>query len=81
VQTAGGGGNMTLLTTAGGTVVPHYLADTNFAQNRQNLSVRYYADPGSTVTAQAAGSPLSSGNPPSVVAGDLELSGYYVDVP
>ncbi len=78
--TVQGSGSVALLTTAGGTTVPHYLADTAFAQNRQNLSVRYYADPGSTVIAEAFSTTVGS-SPPTSAAGDLELSGYYVDVP
>ena len=77
-DTTGVSGFVELLTTAGGQTVPHFLADTHFAQNRQNMSVRYYADPGSTVTAQTFSSVNGS---PGAAGADVELSGYYVDVP
>ena len=72
---AGGGGYSYLETTAGGSTVSYYLANTFESPARRTQVVRLYADPGTPVTVGAnnyGGSGIGT---------DTEISGYYVDVP
>ena len=74
---SGVGGFVYLETRAGGQSVTYYLTDTVQSFAKRSQSLRLYADPGTTVTvAAASGNFVTPG-----VGADVEMSGYYVDVP
>ena len=70
-----GVGSVTMETISGGNLAAYYLIENTNSHTHRFFPTRIYADPGTNVSVYANS---SDGNR---VYGDVEISGYYVDVP
>ena len=70
-----GSGSVTMETVSGGKLAAYYFIENDTAHLHHFLPTRIYADPGTNVSV------FVDSNDGNRVYGDVEISGYYVNVP